>query len=94
MGTSDRSTRMMQLHRLGGCSTMASSADQIQVDVVLPVYENLEWVHQSICSVRAQTYPHWHLTVVDDASPSDRLAYISQRYKGTILLRFSNFGRK
>lgn len=54
----------------------------LQVDVILPIYQaRLCWVRKAIDSVLAQTYPHWHLTVVDDASPDDTMAYIQETYQ-------------
>ena len=39
------------------------------VDVILPVYRGERWLREAIESLLAQSYPRWHLTVVDDASP-------------------------
>jgi glycosyltransferase involved in cell wall biosynthesis len=38
------------------------------------------WIEQAIESVLAQTYPHWHLTIVDDASPDDTASYLREAY--------------
>ncbi len=46
-------------------------SQRLTVDVILPIYKARGWVHEAIGSVLAQTYPDWHLTVVDDASPDD-----------------------
>ncbi len=37
--------------------------------MILPVYGGERWVAEAIESVLAQTWPHWRLWVVDDASP-------------------------
>ena len=50
------------------------------VDVALPVYQGKRWLPAAIDSVLAQTYPHWRLTIVDDASPDDTLAYAQALY--------------
>jgi glycosyltransferase involved in cell wall biosynthesis len=43
----------------------------LKIDVILPVYKAQRWADEAIESTLAQTYPHWHLTIVDDASPDD-----------------------
>ncbi len=40
------------------------------VTVVIPLYEQEEWLPAAIDSVRAQVYPHVEIVVVDDASPT------------------------
>ncbi len=40
------------------------------VTVVIPLYEQEEWLPAAIESVRAQVYPHVEVLVVDDASPT------------------------
>lgn len=41
------------------------------VDVVIPYWGEPEYLRQAVQSVLAQTVPHWRLTVLDDAYPSD-----------------------
>jgi glycosyltransferase involved in cell wall biosynthesis len=53
----------------------------MEVDVILPLYQGRRWIGEAIDSVLAQTYPHWHLTIVDDCSPDDTLDYIKEAYK-------------
>jgi len=52
----------------------------MEVDIVLPVYRGRRWIREAVDSVLAQTYPRWHLTIVDDASPDDTLDYVKQAY--------------
>ncbi len=39
------------------------------VDVIMPVYAGERWMGAAIESLLAQSYPHWRLTIIDDASP-------------------------
>lgn len=50
------------------------------VDVILPVYKPNQWVFEAIDSVVNQTYPNWHLLIVDDHSPQpdETIAHIRQ----------------
>lgn len=54
----------------------------MKVDIILPVYRGRRWVGKTIDSVLAQTYPHWHLAIVDDESPDDTLDYVKEAYRG------------
>jgi glycosyltransferase involved in cell wall biosynthesis len=55
--------------------------ETLLVDIVLPIYRPQQcWIREAVDCVLAQTYPHWHLTVVDDASPDDSLADLQQAY--------------
>lgn len=61
----------------------------MRVDVILPVYRPQRWVGEAIESAIAQTYPHWQLTIVDDASPDDtaqRMAEWSRSHPDRISL--------
>lgn len=58
------------------------------VDIVLPVYQGKQWLRQAVDSALAQTYAHWQLTIVDDASPDDTLAYAQALYGGNEQIRF------
>jgi glycosyltransferase involved in cell wall biosynthesis len=54
----------------------------LRVDIILPIYQaRRRWIREAIGSILAQTYPHWHLTIVDDASPDDTMAYIQETYQ-------------
>ena len=47
-----------------------------QVTVVLPAYNHARYVVEAIDSVRAQTFTHWELIVIDDGSTDDTLAVL------------------
>ncbi len=46
-------------------------ATQMVVGVIMPVRNRPEMVPAAIRSLQAQSYPHWRLYVVDDASTDD-----------------------
>ena len=51
-----------------------------EVDVILPTWCGRDFAAEAIESVLAQTHSAWHLTLVDDASPDDSFAWLSERY--------------
>jgi glycosyltransferase involved in cell wall biosynthesis len=44
------------------------SKNKRRIDVIVPVYNQEKYIRQTISSIQQQTYPHWQLIVVDDAS--------------------------
>lgn len=44
--------------------------------VIMPNYNNGKYIKEAIDSVRRQTYKHWELVIVDDASTDDSLEII------------------
>ncbi|MCH7709163.1 MAG: glycosyltransferase [Myxococcales bacterium] len=52
-----------------------------EVDVILPTWCGRDFAAEAIDSVLAQTHSAWHLTLVDDASPDDSFAWLSERYE-------------
>ena len=49
------------------------------ISIVLPVYNGVKYLRESIDSVLAQTYANWELIIVDDCS-SDETPAIAQEY--------------
>ena len=49
------------------------------VSVLMPAYNQAEFVSEAIESLLKQTYPNWELAVVDDGSP-DNGAEIVKKY--------------
>ncbi len=65
------------------------------VSVVIPTFNRLEWLHEAVQSVRAQTLTDWELLVVDDGSTDGtgkwlarlgepRLRYLRQDHTASI----------
>jgi glycosyltransferase involved in cell wall biosynthesis len=64
-------------------------AGELTVDVILPTHAGERWVGEAIESVFRQTYPAWHLTVVDDCSPdatAERVEALRRRHLDRISL--------
>ncbi len=74
---------------------VADMAHRPTVSVVIPTKDRRDTVAEAIRSVRAQTYPHWELVVVDDggtdgtddlvrelAADDDRIRYVHQANTG------------
>ena len=43
--------------------------EQELISIVVPVYRAERYIEETMDCVRAQTYPHWELLLVDDGSP-------------------------
>jgi len=61
------------------------------VSVVIPCYQQAQYLGEAIESVLAQTYPHLEVVVVDDGS-TDNVAAIASRYPGVRCIREPNSG--
>jgi glycosyltransferase involved in cell wall biosynthesis len=49
-----------------------------KVSVIVPAYNGAKFLKETIRSVLAQTYAHWELVIVDDASPDDTAKVVAQ----------------
>jgi glycosyltransferase involved in cell wall biosynthesis len=61
------------------------------VSVVIPCYQQAQYLGEAIESVLAQTYPHLEIVVVDDGS-TDNVGAIASRYPGVRCVREQNGG--
>jgi glycosyltransferase involved in cell wall biosynthesis len=61
------------------------------VSVVIPCYQQAQYLGEAIESVLAQTYPHLEVVVVDDGS-TDNVGAIASRYPGVRCIREPNSG--
>jgi len=61
------------------------------VSVIIPCYQQAEYLGEAIESVLAQTYPHLEIVVVDDGS-TDNASAIASRYPGVRCIREPNSG--
>lgn len=48
------------------------------VSVIMPCYNMEKYISDAILSVRQQTYPHWELLIVDDASTDDTVETVKK----------------
>ena len=48
------------------------------ISIVIPVYNAAQYLKETIQSVTNQTYPHWELVFVDDASSDDSLSMLKE----------------
>jgi glycosyltransferase involved in cell wall biosynthesis len=61
------------------------------VSVIIPCYQQAQYLGEAIESVLGQTYPHLEVVVVDDGS-TDNVAAIAARYPGVRCIREPNSG--
>ena len=63
--------------------------NQPLVSVIMPCYNMASYISDSIKSVIAQTYPHWELLIVDDASTDDTVNIIESYSQSETRIRFA-----
>jgi glycosyltransferase involved in cell wall biosynthesis len=61
------------------------------VSVIIPCYQQAQYLGEAIESVLAQTYPHLEIVVIDDGS-TDNVGAIASRYPGVRCVREANSG--
>lgn len=71
--------------------------DKPLVSIVIPLFNKLNWIPQTIASVANQTYKNWECIIVDDGSTDGSLELVTsltERYPGTWrILRQANSGQ-
>ena len=59
------------------------------VSVIMPCYNMASYISDSIKSVITQTYPHWELLIVDDASSDETVNIIEKHAQSDTRIRFA-----
>lgn len=59
------------------------------ISVIMPCYNMASYVSDSIKSVIAQTYPHWELLIVDDASTDETVNIIKSYAQADSRIKFA-----
>ena len=59
------------------------------VSVIMPCYNMEKYISEAIMSVRQQTYPHWELLIVDDASTGNTMNVIESHAQQDERIRYS-----
>jgi len=62
------------------------------VDIGIPVYGRAEYVVQAIESVAGQSYPHWRLTISEDAGPTEPILRAVEPYLADQRIRYAGAG--
>lgn len=79
--TIDAPLRLALAQRAADLDGPAGSAPLITV--VMPTYNpNAAWLRAAVASVRSQIYPHWQLSIADDASTHTDVAALLLQLKG------------
>jgi glycosyltransferase involved in cell wall biosynthesis len=60
------------------------------VSVIIPCYQQAQYLPEALDSVLAQTYPHWECVVVNDASPDDTSAIATSYAEKDARIRLLN----
>lgn len=51
------------------------------VSIIMPVYNNIDYISESIISVQKQTYKDWELIIIDDGSEIDIYGQLTENIK-------------
>ena len=63
--------------------------NQPLVSVIMPCYNMERYISETIASVQRQTYPHWELLIVDDASTDETVKIIESYSQTDSRIRFA-----
>jgi glycosyltransferase involved in cell wall biosynthesis len=69
-----------------------TSIEPLLVSVIIPCYNQAQYLGETIESVVRQTYPHFEIIVVDDGS-TDNTSEVAARYEAVRYVRQENQGR-
>ena len=62
------------------------------ISIIIPAYNNAQFLGEAIESVKAQTYPYWEIIVVDDGSTDNTPEVATNYYEEIQYVRQSNLG--
>lgn len=62
------------------------------VTVIIPAYNAMRWLPETLESVAAQDYPRLEVVIVDDGSTDETAAYVKDRWPHYTLIRTENRG--
>ena len=65
--------------------------EQELISIVVPVYQAERYIEETMDCVRAQTYPHWELLLVEDCGPDRSREIIEQYIRFLILDKLNDF---
>ena len=65
--------------------------EQELISIVVPVYRAERYIEETMDCVRAQTYPHWELLLVEDCGPDRSREIIEQYIRFLILDKLNDF---
>jgi hypothetical protein len=74
----DELDRLAQIAQVTAWLRHVDVPESMLVSVVMPTHNRAALLERAIASVKAQTYSHWELLVVDDASTDDTPARLAQ----------------
>lgn len=52
--------------------------DNPKISIVIPVYNGEKYIHETVCSILAQTFPDYELLCIDDCSDDDSYSIIKR----------------
>lgn len=65
---------------------------KVKVSVIIPFYNNIQWLEEAIESVYSQTYSNYEIIVVNDGSKEDMSDFIHKYSADLILINKNNGG--
>ena len=53
--------------------------NQLMVSIIIPTYDYQNFITEAIASIKAQSYPHWEIIIIDDGS-TDQTKQVTAPY--------------